>query len=58
MRFTTLEIRCETYKAKISRSLGTDGIDGVFLKQVVCAEILIGFRFIFKKCAALGKTPV
>ena len=58
MKFTTLEIRNEIYKAKSSRSSGTDGIDAIFLKQVVCEEILIGLRFMFEKCAALGRTPL
>ena len=57
MKFTTQEIRNEIYSAKNSRSSGTDGIDAIFLKQVVSEEILIGLRFIFEKCAALGKTP-
>jgi hypothetical protein len=57
-KFTTLEIRNEIYKDKNSRSSGTDGIDVIFIKQVICEEILIGLRFIFEKCAALGKTPL
>ena len=58
MKFPTEEIRNEIYGAKNSRSSGTDGIDAIFLKQVVCEEMLIGLRFIFEKCAALGKTPL
>ena len=58
LKFTAEEIRNEIYTAKNSRSSGTDGIDAIFLKQVVCEEILIGLRFIFEKCAALGKTPL
>jgi hypothetical protein len=54
-KFTTLEIRNEIFKAKNYRSLG---IDAIFLKQVVCEEILIGLRFKFDKCAALGITPL
>ena len=57
MKFTTQEIRNEIYSAKNSRSSGTDGIDAIFLKQVICEEILIGLRFIFEKCAALGRSP-
>jgi hypothetical protein len=57
-KFTTLEIRNEIYKAKNSRRSGTDEIDAIFLKQAVCEEILIGLRFIFEKCAALGRTPL
>jgi hypothetical protein len=34
MKFTTLEIRNEIYKAKNLRSLGTDRIDVIFLKLV------------------------
>ncbi len=36
MKCTTLEIRNEIYKAKNSRSSGTDKIDAIFLKHVVC----------------------
>jgi hypothetical protein len=58
MKFTTLEIRNEIYISKNSRSSGTDGIDAIFLKQSVWEEILIELRFIFEKCAALGRTPL
>ena len=57
LKFTNQEIRNEIYKAKNSRSSGTDGLDAIFLKQVVCEEILTGLRFIFEKSAALGRTP-
>ena len=58
LKFTNQEIRNEIYKAKNSRSSGTDGLDAIFLKQVVCEEILTGLRFIFEKSAALGRTPL
>jgi hypothetical protein len=52
-KFTTLEIRNEIYKAKYSRSSGTEGIYALFLKQVVLQDIQIGLKFISEKCAAL-----
>ena len=55
LKFTNQEIRNEIYKAKNSRSSGTDGLDAIFLKQVVCEEILAGLRFIFEKSVALGR---
>jgi hypothetical protein len=58
IKFTTLEIRNEIYKAKSSRSSGTDGIAAIFLKQVVCKEILIGLSFTLEKCAAVRRTPL
>ena len=30
----------------------------LILKQAVCKELLIELRFIYEKCAALGRTPL
>ena len=58
LKLTIQEIRNEIYRANNSKSSGTDGLDAIFLKQVVCEEILTGLRFIFEKSAALGRTPL
>jgi hypothetical protein len=49
MKFTTLKIRYEIYKAKNSRTSLTDEIEAIFLQQTVSEEILIGLRFISEK---------
>ena len=58
LQFTTEEIQKVIYLAPNSRSAGTDGIDVTFLKSIMCEEILIVFKFLFEKCAAVGRTPL
>ena len=57
LRFTTEEIQKEIFSSKPSRSTGTDELDAIFIKNVACDEIIIVLKFIFEKCAAVGRTP-
>ncbi len=58
LQFTSEEIQKVINLAPNSRSTSTDGIDVTFLKSIRCDEILIVFKFLFEKCAAVGRTPL